>query len=216
MNQISNIINAFTVVVFCFFSSNADAQSIYDKAAKKYNSVESEYTMHKLATSAAYAYVHKEYIPENIDKIVYFINTDDQKTKRIVEKLFAERGVQAVNVMDIACGSCADEAQLKQYLRNEFKCVVQITLTSEFKTGSAIVTNFYQTFGGIMAVSDLNRWREVTAIFEWYDSKFENFPFLKSEVTKFTRMPKYYSLVTGDFAVSINVPIKRGLIKIPD
>ena len=215
MKPISNLINAFTVVFFCFFSFNAFAQSIYDKAAKKYNSVESEYTMHKLATSRAYAYVHNAYSPEELTKIVYSINTDDRKTKKIVEKLFAERGVQAVNLMDITCGSCNDEVQLKQYLKNEFKCIVQITLTSEFKTGTAIITNFYQTYTGIMSVSALQRWKEVTAIFEWYDSKFENLPFLKSEVTKSTSMPKYYSLVTGDFAVSINVPIKHGLIKIP-
>ena len=218
MNPISNLINAFTVVVFCFISLNADAQSIYEKAAKKYNSIESEYTKHKLATSAAHAYVHNEYVPETIKKIVYSINSDDRKTKKIIEKLFAERRIQAVNLMDITCNSCTDEAQLKQYLNNnEFTCLVQITLTSKFQTGTSIVTNFYQTNGDMTSVSDFDgsRGRKVTAIFEWYDSKFENLPFLKSEVTKITRTPKYYSLVTGDFAISINVPIKRGLLKIP-
>ena len=100
MNPISNLINAFTVVVFCFIFTQPNAQSIYEKTTKKYNSIESQYTKHKLATSAVHAYVSNKYVAGTIKKIVYSINSDDRKTKKII-KNYHQRRIQAVNLMDI-------------------------------------------------------------------------------------------------------------------
>jgi len=204
------------LVLFLFLFRFSYCQTIYEKGAEHKKGANTAYEKFEIATSNAFAYKHKNYTPASFRKIIYFINTDDEKTIKTIEKEFAEVGILAKNMLDLYCEECEDPEKFKQFvIENKFEAILQISMTSERKAGTTFVTNYYQTVLGATSYSTMKTWKGVFMVFEWYNEQFEVEPFLVTQVYKGsqTGIPgKYYSLVEGDIILSIRRPIKYGLL----
>ena len=207
-----------TLFLLFLLSNQLVAQNIYEKAAQRNNKRQSEYTKYSIASSNAYAYKHNDYTPKLIKKLVYFINTEDEKIKSIIEKEFAEVGIEAIDFFDLNCENCKSGEEVKKFLQDKgYKTILQITLSGERKAGSTLISNYYKTAIGYVGFSNFTKWTNVFTVFEWYNEQFTEEPFLKSEVLKmssqqFGAKRVFYKLVKGNIILLIRRPIKYDLL----
>ncbi len=213
----NNKIIIFSLIIFLnHLGINLTAQSIYDKAATQANSERALYNKYNLATSNAYGYLHKDYTPKAYKKIVFFVNTEDHKTIKFIQQTFHNSSIQAFNFYDLDCTQCNDAEQVKKFLKEkDIECVLQITLTSEIERGMSMTTSYFSQYGVAVSLGTMSGWSDVWAVFEWYDSDFEEIPFLRSQAKKSSSRPRYYPLMNGVIELSIKRPMKEGLILKP-
>ncbi|MDK2978307.1 MAG: hypothetical protein PWP52_1021 [Bacteroidales bacterium] len=215
MKNLKNFYFVFLFIQIPFFTLG---QNIYEKAAQQNNNRQTEYTKYSIASSNAYAYKHNDYTPKLIEKLVYFINTEDEKIKSIIEKEFEEVGIEAIDFFDLNCENCDSGEKVKKFLHDKgYKTILQVTLSGERKAGSTLVSNYYKTAIGYVGFSNFTKWTNVFTVFEWYDDQFSEEPFLKSEVLKmssqqFGAKRVFYKLVKGNIILLIRRPIKYDLL----
>lgn len=201
-------------------TSHLISQNIYDAAAKKTepkDNKEQLYQEYAIATSNAFAYKHKDYNPEPFDKLVYIVNSKDKKILKHIEKIFAKKNIIAVNIENINCNNCENGEQLKEYLsKNDYRCLLKITFTDRMQKRGGFMSSVYSSYGNGRMFTHASAKQDVWAVFEWYNSEYEEIPFLQTQSLKSSVKSSYYSLVEGLINLSILRPIKKGLIIEPN
>jgi hypothetical protein len=171
------------------------------------------YNEYEIATSNAFAYLHKNYNPKPFNKLIYNVNSIDKKILSHIEKTFSKINMVAVNILDIDCKNCEDGEQLKEYMnKNNYSCLLKITFTDRMQRRGGFKNAVYSTFGFGTNFSYASVMQDVWAVFEWYNSDFYDIPFLQTQALKSSIKSDYYSLAEGLINLSIYRPIKKGLL----
>lgn len=195
---------------------NIFSQTIYDQVAAT-NSAKTPYIKSEIASSNAFAYTHKNYIPKVYEKILYMIHpiddNFDEKIAILIEDEFKKVGMEAVNMENLSLPSNLNSNQIKDYLvKLGFNCILKISVNSQLDEGDILVTNYYQTHYGIHSFSRYQTWRHINTVFEWYNEEFPEEAFLKTKAVKLSRASSFLSLLNGNITLSIRRPIKYGLL----
>lgn len=179
------LIHLFSVLLL-FVAVKCNSQGLSGVISNEVSSNTSRgnYFQIAIATSNAFAYIDRKYVPKKYNRFAYIAPETDLKTLKKIENTFKDAKINAINFYDLNCYDCTEE-RIKEILdSNGIDGFIKITFNEETQAGNSFHSIINQNVApGLSIMNTTQSYSKYSDMYVYfYDNNFKNRPFIWTQV----------------------------------